>query len=84
MMKKLFFVSLIALTAVAISPSISITTNGDEEIHLHNHAEVANTVTWQCRNCGKQIHGGNGSTPPSSGYGCGGDWNKMHVWERIS
>ena len=46
-----------------------------------NIAEAASSV-WQCMNCGRQeTWGGNGH--PTSSYGCGGDINKRHVWQRI-
>ena len=46
-----------------------------------NVVEAANSV-WQCVNCGRQeTWGGNGH--PTSSYGCGGDFNKRHVWQRI-
>ena len=83
MMKKLFIVSLLALTAVVFAPSKSVTTAGDEEIHLHNIAE-ARSVTWQCKNCGQQIYSSDKGPAPRQTYGCGGQWNRSHVWERLN
>ena len=82
MIKKLFVVSLLALTAVAFAPSSSVTTAGEEEIHLHSVAE-ARSATWQCRNCGEQRFQSDKAPAPRQTYGCGGQWNKSHVWERI-
>ena len=46
-----------------------------------NIAEAA-THVWQCAKCGKQVSvGGNGH--PTSSLGCGGDYNKRHVWRMI-
>lgn len=81
-MKKLFVISLLALTAVAFAPSRSITTAGDEEVHMHSIAE-ARSVTWQCRNCGQQIHSSDKAGVPGQTYGCGGKYDKRHVWERL-
>ncbi len=41
-------------------------------------AYAARPTIYQCDNCGQQVTT-NASAGPSS-WGCGGDFNKRHVW----
>lgn len=46
-----------------------------------NITEAASSV-WQCSNCGYRINSG-GTNPPRNSYGCGGDFNRRHSFQRI-
>lgn len=83
-MKKLLLGAL-TLAVITFASSNSVTAIGEHEIHLHNHAEVANQanrmVNWQCKNCGQTAWLQQGTLPAS--YGCDGDFSKRHIWEKL-
>lgn len=81
-MKKLLLATLV-LAVIALVPAKEVEITSGKEIHLHKHAE-AYSVTWQCRNCGQQIYSSSKGQPPRASYGCGGEFNRQHVWERLN
>ena len=48
----------------------------------HNHVEARKSIVWQCRVCGERAYCQSETTDPPAG-GCGGDFFKSHVWERM-
>ena len=45
-------------------------------------ALAARGAYWQCQNCGEQIYTTSESGPDAY-YGCGGDFNKRHIYRRM-
>ena len=55
--------------------------SSDLFVFKDNITEAASSV-WQCSNCGYRINSG-GTNPPRNSYGCGGDFNRRHSFQRI-
>ena len=67
---------LCVMSVIAVTFGLFVTVFG------HSHVEARKSIVWQCRVCGERAYCQSETSDPPAG-GCGGDFFKSHIWERM-